>query len=82
MVYFGVEDRTKIQRLYDPQHEKIYISRDVIFEEEKKWDWYNIGNNKQIVTKFTALEEEGDTTKLEGHQKWHQQIHIYHHRWH
>ena len=53
MVYFGVEDGTKVQRLYDPQHEKIYTSRDVIFEEEKKLDWYNIGDNKQIVREFT-----------------------------
>ena len=36
MVYFGVEDETKAHRLYDPQHEKIYVSRDVVFEEEKK----------------------------------------------
>ena len=39
MVCFGVEDGTKAHRLYDPQHEKIYVSRDIIFEEEKKWDW-------------------------------------------
>ena len=37
MVYFSVEDGTKTHRLYDPQHEKIYASRDVIFKEENKW---------------------------------------------
>ena len=36
MVYFGIEDKTKAHRLYDPQHEKIHLSRNVVFEEEKK----------------------------------------------
>ena len=36
MVYFGAKDGTKAHRLYDSQHEKICVSRDVVFEEEKK----------------------------------------------
>ena len=66
MVYFGIKDGTKTHRLYDPQHEKIHINRDVVFEEEKKWDWCSIGDNKQTITEFTTLEEEGDATDLES----------------
>ena len=36
MVYFGVEDGTKAHKLYDLQHKKIHVSRDVVFEEERK----------------------------------------------
>jgi hypothetical protein len=33
MVYFGVEEGSKAQRMYDPKKKKIVVSRDVIFEE-------------------------------------------------
>ena len=36
------------------------MSRDVVFEEEKKWDWCSVDDNKQTVAKFTAVEQEGD----------------------
>ena len=62
MVYFGIEDGSKVHKLYD----KIHICRDVVFKEEKKWDWCSISDNKQTVTKFNTLEEEGDATDLES----------------
>ena len=46
MAYFGIEDSTKAHRRYDPQHEKIHVSRDVIFKEQKKWDRCRVGDNK------------------------------------
>ena len=55
MVYFGVENGTKTHRLYGPQNEKIHGSRDVVFEEEKKWDWCSVSDNKQTVTEFITL---------------------------
>ena len=69
MVYFGVEDGTKPHRIYDLQHEKIHGSRDVVFEEEKKWYWCSVGDNKQNVTEFITMEEEGDATDLENAPK-------------
>ena len=38
-VLLGVSEETKGYRLYDPLTEKIVVSRDVFFEEEKGWDW-------------------------------------------
>lgn len=39
MVYLGVEPGSKAHRLYDPQQGKICVSRDVAFEENRKWNW-------------------------------------------
>lgn len=39
MVYFGTEEGSKAHRLYDPQHNKIVMSRDVVFEEDVMWKW-------------------------------------------
>jgi hypothetical protein len=37
MVYFGVEEGSKAHRMYNPQTNKIVVSRDVVFEESKSW---------------------------------------------
>ena len=38
-VLLGFSEGTKGYRLYNPLTEKIVVSRDVFFEEEKGWDW-------------------------------------------
>ena len=38
-VLLGVSEESKAYRLYDPIAKKIVISRDVVFEEDKSWDW-------------------------------------------
>ena len=38
-VLLGVSEESKAYRLYDPIANKIVISRDVVFEEDKSWDW-------------------------------------------
>jgi hypothetical protein len=39
LVYFGVEEGSKAYRLYDPESNKIIVSRDTVFEEHLMWDW-------------------------------------------
>jgi hypothetical protein len=39
MVYFGKEDGSKAHRMFNPQTNKIVVSRDVVFEEGEKWSW-------------------------------------------
>lgn len=35
----GVSEESKAYRLYNPISKRIAISRDVIFEEKKQWNW-------------------------------------------
>ncbi|XP_074351571.1 uncharacterized protein LOC141690694 [Apium graveolens] len=39
MFYIGKEPGTKAHRFYNPTTERLHISRDVVFEEGKGWDW-------------------------------------------
>ncbi|GJT98735.1 putative RNA-directed DNA polymerase [Tanacetum coccineum] len=41
LVHLGVEKGTKAYRLLDPNTGKIYVSRDVVFEEPQAWMWEN-----------------------------------------
>lgn len=38
-ILLGVSEESKAYRLYDPISQRIIISRDVVFEEDKSWDW-------------------------------------------
>ncbi|KAD7117216.1 hypothetical protein E3N88_04484 [Mikania micrantha] len=42
VVHLGMEPGTKAYRLYDPFQKKVYVSRDVKFEESKTVEWENI----------------------------------------
>ena len=39
LVHLGIELGSKAYRLYDPTNRKIVVSRDVIFDENKMWNW-------------------------------------------
>ena len=39
LVHVGSEPGTKAYRLFNPVTQKIIVSRDVIFDETKGWDW-------------------------------------------
>lgn len=38
-VLLGVSEESKAYRLYNPATQKIIVSRDVVLEEDKRWDW-------------------------------------------
>jgi hypothetical protein len=40
-IHLGVNEESKAYKLYDPEKKKIIISRDVVFEEKKSWNWGN-----------------------------------------
>lgn len=52
MVFIEYEVGTKVYKCFDPLNVKVNISRDVIFEENNKWDWQNEGKNKFELTFF------------------------------
>lgn len=39
MVFIGCELGSKVYRCYDPKTKRLHVSRDVIFEEDKCWEW-------------------------------------------
>jgi hypothetical protein len=38
-VFVGYEEGSKAYRVYDPVGGKLYVTRDVAFEERRSWDW-------------------------------------------
>jgi hypothetical protein len=46
-VLLGVSEESKAYRMYDPISQKIIVSRDVVFEEDKHWNW-NKRHKEQI----------------------------------
>jgi hypothetical protein len=77
-VLLGVSEESKAYRLYDPISHKIIVSRDVVFEEDKSWDWdkrheENIKVNFELEDdqdkSATAASAENDTSineEIEG----------------
>ena len=39
MVFIGYEPNSKAYRLFDPRTKKLCVSRDVVFEEDRCWEW-------------------------------------------
>jgi hypothetical protein len=58
-VLLGVSEESKGYRLYDPTTKKIVTSRDIIFEEEKHWDW-DISYKEELQMNL-EWGEEGET---------------------
>ncbi|KAL4352257.1 hypothetical protein GQ457_06G019090 [Hibiscus cannabinus] len=56
MVYLGVEEGCKAHRLYDPSRNKLYVSRDVILQENLEWTWKEVFNNNKGIPEFTILD--------------------------
>lgn len=48
MVNLGKEPGTKAYRLFDPKNNKLYVSRDVAFEEERAWNCENLGETEAV----------------------------------
>jgi hypothetical protein len=39
MVFVGYESGSKAWRFYDPNMRCVHVSRDVMFEEDRSWNW-------------------------------------------
>lgn len=78
MIYLGPEEGTKGQRLYNPVTRKLVISRDIHFEENRKWEWskgalegadmdhswveFNVQYNES-----DPMQADGSSDEVEGH---------------
>lgn len=67
MVYIGKEPGAKAHRLYNPNMGRVHVSRDVVFDEGKGWDWTcsnGRGNDKHdtfvIIDAQTSVQENNE----------------------
>ena len=67
-IMLGVSNESKGYRLFDPKTKRIVVSKDVMFKEEKSWDW---GSNyeEQINIKLVWGEDDFHTYKSEKEYK-------------
>ena len=65
-VLLGVSEESKAYRLYDPVSKKIVVSRDVVFEEDKCWNWGRSNEEVRLdVLEWGDSNEEGSEDDAE-----------------
>lgn len=47
-IFLGYEPGTKGYRVYDPVSKRLYITRDVRFEEDRRWDWSKDAQDSEL----------------------------------
>jgi hypothetical protein len=57
-VLLGVSEESKAYKLYNPIDRKIIVSRDVIFEESKGWNWNKENTDKEVTEHVSESEVE------------------------
>ncbi|KAH9779134.1 hypothetical protein KPL71_007611 [Citrus sinensis] len=65
-VLLGVSEESKAYRLYDPVAKKIIISKDVVFEENKYWNWDKSYEEQMVVDLNYGNEEDNKITDAEN----------------
>lgn len=55
VVNLGKELGTKGYHLYDPESNRVYINRDVVFEELKPWTWSQSASEDDMSMQFSVL---------------------------
>jgi hypothetical protein len=58
----GYETGSKAYRLYDPETRKLIVSRDVVFEEDRPWDWPSSGSmeisTQELIVQYSDEPEQ------------------------
>ena len=60
LIHLGTEPGSKAYRLLDPITRKVVVSRDVIFDENKSWDWKNCEKEDSIEPLSVEVGEYGN----------------------
>lgn len=68
-IFLGVNEESKAFLMYDPVSKKIFISRDVIFEEEGKWSWKRNGEETHCTDLKWEDEGKRGEPKLEENKE-------------
>jgi hypothetical protein len=64
-VLLGISDESKAYKLYDPIDKRIIVSRDVVFEEAKGWNW---DNTQKLVQQGNSADSLGDIDEGSKHE--------------
>jgi len=62
-VFLGLSQESKAYRMYDPVSTRIIVSRDVVFEEDKQWNWGTEETGNQILAWGENTEAEQQVTE-------------------
>ena len=55
MVFVGYEEGSKAYRVYNPATQRVYVSRDVVFEEDRPWNWQAGTGASEHLEQFTVM---------------------------
>ncbi|MCI00707.1 retrovirus-related pol polyprotein from transposon tnt 1-94, partial [Trifolium medium] len=66
-VLLGVSEESKAYKLYNPSEKRIIVSRDVIFEELKSWNW-NKKTHSNSINHDIDIEEDSDIEAQDNQQ--------------
>jgi len=61
-IFIGYADGAKAYRIFDPAAQRVRVSRDVVFDESRRWDWIKDGGEQAPAEEEFAVEhawEEG-----------------------
>ena len=53
LVHLGTDPGSKAYQMYDPQTQKIVVSRDVVFDETKRWNWLQNSSEQSMDGSFS-----------------------------
>jgi hypothetical protein len=55
-VFIGYAEGAKAYRIYDPMSQRVRVSRDVVFDEGRGWDWVSpaAGTSEAVGSEFTV----------------------------
>lgn len=67
VVYLGKEPGTKAHRAYDPMLKKVHVSRDLVFEEHKGWNW-NVEKEHDSTGSFIIIGDKYAESNMEEHE--------------
>ncbi|CAL9001396.1 unnamed protein product [Prunus brigantina] len=65
-VFLGEESKTYM--LYDPMSETIIVSRHVVFEEDKSWDWEK-SHEEKIIADLEWGDSEDKAVKIDNNEE-------------
>ena len=69
MIFVGYEPGSKANRVYDPTARRVHINRDVVFDEEARWEWGadpTTSSDGEFEIEYTTMAHPEVTTMLQS----------------